>query len=175
MAPYVFCIIFCSFFRRAEWLRILNVKLSVKRLYACSLHFSPEYIFGNRVSKFDIPKCAQLHELSKENTIPSFSNFVEVGKSFEIIIGNQDKILEDITMDNEMSCSFRETPSYSESVLHKKRNLDVRILKAALDRCRRQYLLEKRLKNKLKIANAILSYLGKLQNIRQRLQTWNWS
>ena len=116
-----FVLFFVPLFRRAEWLRILNVKSSVKRLYACSLHFSPEHVFGNRVSKFAVPKCAQQHELSKENTISSFSNFVEVGKSFEVIIGNQDDtILEDITMDSEMSCSFRETPSHSESVLHKK-------------------------------------------------------
>ena len=152
-------------FRRAEWLRILNVKSSVKRLYACSLHFSPEFIYGKRVSNFAVPKCAQLNELSKDKTIPSFN------KDSELKIGNQDdNILEDVTMDSEISFSLRETHSHSNS--------DVRTLKAALDHYRSQYLLERRLKSKLKVANARLSrevekYKRKVENLELELKKKN--
>ena len=165
--------IFCSFFRRAEWLRILNVKSSVKRLFACSAYFAPEHIFGNRISKFAVPKCVQLNNLNGEKTIPSFNQCSEIN------IGNQgDKILEDVTMDNEISFSFRETPSHSETILSQKPNSDVRTLKAALDHFRSQYLLEKRLKSKLKVANARLSkevekYKTKVANLELELKKNN--
>ena len=84
-----FLYFFLFLFRRAKWLRVLNVKPLVKCLYACSLHFFPEFIFGMRVSNFAIPKCAQLNELPKDETIPSFD------KDSELKVGNQgDKILE---------------------------------------------------------------------------------
>ena len=157
--------IFCSFFRRAEWLRILNVKSLVKSLYACSIHFAPEFIYGNRISKFAVPKCAQLNALFRERTVPNFY------KDSEIKVGNQgDKILEDVTMDSEIPFTFGETQSHWNS--------DVRTLKATLDHYRGQYLLEKRLKTKLKVANARLSrevekYKSKVQNLKLEFKQKN--
>ena len=98
------------------------MKSSAKSLYACS------------ISKFSIPKPAKVNELYRDQTDPSFN------KDSEIKVGKQgDNILDDITMDSEVTFSFRETPSHSNS--------DVRTFKAALDHYRRQYLLEKRLKS----------------------------
>ena len=95
----------------------------------------------------------------REQTVPSFP------KDSEIKVENQsDNILNDITF------SFKETPSHSNS--------DVRILKAALDHYRMQYLLEKRLKSKLKVANSRLSreiekYKKKVQNLELELKKKN--
>ena len=141
------------------------MKSSVKRLYACSLHFSAEFIYGKRVSNFAVPKCAQLNELFREKPIPSFN------EGSEIKIGNQgDNILEEIIMDTEKSFSFSETPSQSNS--------DVRTLKATLDHYRSQYLLEKRLRSKLKVANVLLSrevekYKRKVENLELQLKKKN--
>ena len=73
-----------------------------------------------------------------------------------------------------MSCSFRENSSHSESVLRQKANLDVRILKAALDRYRRQYLLEKKLKNKLKLSREVAKYKTKFANLELELKKKNY-
>ena len=73
-------------------------------------------------------------------------------------------------MDSEISFSLTETHSHSNS--------DVRTLKAALDHYRSQYLLERRLKSKLKVANAILSkevekYKSKVKNLELELKKKN--
>ena len=66
-------------------------------------HFSPENIYGNRIFEFAIPKCAHLNGLYRDQTVPSFNKDSEIKVEIQ-----RDNILDDISMDSEVSFSFRE-------------------------------------------------------------------
>lgn len=173
--------------RFAEWVRILGKKPSVKTSYICNRHFSQQYLFGTKLSKYALPN-SDFNKVSNPTNIevsqsvpsPNNPNTHEISNSSEL--ENSSLNLEETFTENDDSPTnanaiddqsvvnltedFDEVAGPDKEVLVTEglENTDlndsssqITALKRALDRCLKQLSEEKTHKKKLKQENLKLS------------------